>query len=118
MALTDPQSITINAVPTSLPKVESTGQKSVYRSADGAIVLTVSHTSMGGGRYRHLVRIDKTVVSADPFSAQNTSKTFSVYTVIDQPSFGFDTTAIQQIVAGFQTLLSGTLIGRIVGLES
>lgn len=99
MAFADPQSITINAVPISMPLISSNDNRSVYQNADGTLKFQISHQT-SGTRRRHMVRIDKTVVAADPLTAENASQGLAVYIVIDEPSFGFADTDIDDVVQG------------------
>jgi hypothetical protein len=65
MAFADPQSVTISAVTSSLPRV-STGQgTSEYLSADGLIKLSASNAY--GRRTRRVLRLDHSKITADPF---------------------------------------------------
>nr|UUW21132.1 MAG: hypothetical protein [Sanya steitz-like virus 3] len=97
--LSDPQSQTIGGVATSLPRVSSETNKSVYSTADGNQKLTISH--LYGKRYRRTVRMDFRKVAADPLNAaQNLNYSGSVYLVIDQPPVGYSVTEIvNQVVA-------------------
>ena len=119
MALADPQSITpTGGTLTSLPRVEVGSMRSVYKAADGATTLTISHNDMGKGRYRHLVRVDYKAVAPDPFSSANTAVTGSVYVVLDIPAFGLDAASMVALLGGLKTLLSDATATRICQLES
>jgi len=77
----DPQSITISAATTSLPRVSTNGGATRYSSADGAIQEFVSHTA-NGKRIRSVLGLQISKYAADPlFPAQNTpySATFKVF---------------------------------------
>lgn len=99
MAFSDPQSVTIDTVPISLPRISSNDTRSVYQNADGDHRLTISHQA-SGNRKRRMVRIDKTVVAADPLTSVNQSMGLGVYLVIDEPAFGFADADIHDVVAG------------------
>jgi hypothetical protein len=116
MAFADPQSITINAVPVSLPLVEAVGQKSIYSSADETMSLTLSQQKPSGRR-RRLARIDSTVIAADPLTAQNESKDAAVYIVIDQPNFGFSDAEINHLVQGLSGFLTEANVLKLLGGE-
>lgn len=116
MAFTDPQSVTINAVPTSLPRVSDEATKSVYSSPDETLQLTISHQA-STGRQRHMVRIDQMVVAADPLTAVNQQQTLGVYVVVDQPNFGFSDTNINYVVQALTAWLSATNVGKVLGRE-
>jgi len=118
--LSDPQSITINAVATSLPRTSSGDNKGEFRSADQLITELVSHQY--GKRNRHLVRVDHSKVAADPFdSSVNAKYSMSCYIVVDVPPVGYTGTEQKQVVDGFLAQLSassGALITKILGGES
>jgi len=85
----DPQSITISAATTSLPRVSTNGGATRYSSADGAIQEFVSHTA-NGKRIRSVLGLQISKYAADPlFPAQNTpySATFKVFR--DAPLVGY-----------------------------
>lgn len=105
MAFADPQSITINAVPFSMPRISSNDNRSIYQYADGTVKLTISH-QMSGTRRRHMVRVDQTVIAEDPLTAENVSQGLATYLVIDEPSFGFTDAEIGYVVAGLVAWLT------------
>lgn len=98
MAFSDPQSVTINAVPISLARVSSNDTRSIYQNADGTVKMTISH-QISGKRRRRMVRLDQTVIAADPLTAENAEMTLSFYWVIDEPQFGFTDTEIGYLTA-------------------
>jgi len=98
--LADPQSVTINAVPHSLPRVESGINAARYTKDDQTVSLSTSHTY--GKRYRRVVRLDHNKISADPLvPAQNQKLGASIYLVVDQPVTGYTPVDLEQIAAGF-----------------
>lgn len=113
----DPQSITVNAVPQSMPRVETNGRKSVYRKGDETFTLTISHTS-AKDRVRSMARVDQRAIVPDPLTSVNDYETVSVYVVIDRPLAGFTSTQVDQLIAGFKTWLDSTAIGKLYGQES
>lgn len=121
MALADPQSVTINAVAQTLPRV-STGQNmSEYKKDDGYVSLVVSHQY--GRRIRRAGRLQHKKIAADPLSAgQNVEAGVSVTLVIDTPKVNFySNTELKQIVDGFLAYLtasSGAKVTQILGGES
>lgn len=117
MALTDPQVITINAVPNSLARIESSGLKSKYSTADGLLKLTISHQP-SKGRARRMARIDFRVIAADPLNSVNEYKDGSIYVVFDLPDFGFTTAEVQLKAAGFKTWLTDAIIASMIGNQS
>lgn len=118
--LNDPQSITINAVPHSLPRVSTGGNSSTYSKDDGNVKLSVS--SAYGKRTRRTARVDFRKTAQDPlFPAQNTPYSMSCYIVADVPTTGFTVTEQKQIVdalTGWLTATSGANVTKLLGGES
>lgn len=116
MSFTDPQSVTIDAVAYSMPRISTDASKSVYSEATEALKMTVSHQE-SKGRTRSMVRLDRRVIAADPLTAVNEYKTVGVYLVIDKPEFGFTIDNIDDIVQGFKTWLSTANVSKVCGME-
>jgi hypothetical protein len=117
MAFADPQSVTVNAVAQSMPRVSTGGTKSTYRKADGTFTLTISHTE-SKDRVRSMARIDQKSVVPDPLTSVNDYETLSFYLVLDRPIYGFTQTQVDQLVTGIKTWLDTAAVGRIYSLES
>jgi hypothetical protein len=115
--LADPQTITIDGVAVSLPRIKIEGTKTTYQSADGLHRLIVSYTDAKGNT-RYLVRYEEDAVSSDPISAVNKKVSADVYLVIDQPSFGIDDTRVAKICAGLFSLLDATMLGKVLGNQT
>ena len=120
MAFTDPQSVTISGVTTSLPRT-STGQNgSEYKSSDGLITLSAS--SQYGRRTRRVLRLDHSKISADPFiPAQNVRQSMSNFIVFDMPVAGYtnaEALAIYAALKATMTASSDALITKLLGGES
>ena len=99
MALADPQSIKINGVTTSLPRVSTGDFKSIYESADGLIKLSLSTVS--GKRKRQVVRVDVSKIAADPLIATNNVEySMSTYVVFDRPMVGYTNAEAKQVYDG------------------
>jgi len=113
----DPQTVTVNAIANAMPRVSSTGLKSVYQKADGNWIFTISHTPTKD-RVRSMVRIDQRAIVADPLTAVNDYETLSFYVVVDRPTYGFTSTQVDQLITGFKTWLDSTAIGKVFGQES
>jgi hypothetical protein len=117
---TDPQSITISAATTSLPRVSSNGSSTRYSSADGAIQEFVSHTI--GKRQRSVFALTTSKYAADPlFPVQNTpySITFKVFR--DAPLVGYTVAEQKAAWDGFLAQLaasSGALTTQFFGGQS
>lgn len=116
MAFADPQSITVNAVPVSLPRTKSDGYRSEYTEADEEFKLTISHQE-SNKRTRRMVRVDQRVVAADPLTALNEYKSLGVYLVIDEPEYGFSTAEIDYLVQALCTWLSTANVTKVCGNE-
>lgn len=120
MALSDPQSVTINAVAVPLPRTSSGVNSGVFTSNDGAVKLAVSHQY--GKRNRRQIRIDHSKIAPDPLiSAQNIKHSMSSYLVVDVPVTGYTVTEAKQVVDGFIASLnasSGALITKLLGGEN
>lgn len=113
----DPQSVTVNAVAQSMPRVSTTGLSTTYSKSDGTFKLNISHTP-SKGRVRSLARLDQRAIVADPLTAENDYQTLSFYVVIDRPDYGFTSTQVDQLVTGFKSWLDSTAIGKLFGQES
>lgn len=109
MSLSTPQSVTINAVATDLHRITDDQTSSVYASEDGTLQLKVSHQS-SKGRVRRMVRLDSTVIAADPLTAENSYQKAGVYIVIDEPAFGFADADLEDIVDGLKLWLTSANI--------
>jgi len=119
MAFSDPQSITISAVTTPLPRTTSGENKSVYRSADGLLQLSAS--SQYGARRRQVLRFDHSKIAADPYTSVNKKFSMSNYIVFDLPDIGYTNTEASAVYTGFKTLFtasSDALITKLLAGES
>lgn len=119
--LTDPQSITVNAVAKSMPRILTEGKHAIYQKSDQTFSLDIRHTDIRKDkklRVKHLVVFKQRAIVADPLTAVNDYETVSVSFMIDRPEAGFDATAIDQMVAGFKTWLDTTMVTKLWGGES
>jgi hypothetical protein len=118
--LTDPQSITINAIANSLKGISRGNLESKYQTSDGAYALRIAHDV--SNRERSLVRLDKNVVGVDPFvSTINKPYRASWWLVGERPLNGAGITDVefQQMGAGFLAYLATAgYLDKIIGLES
>lgn len=106
MALSDPQSLTIATLTSSLPKTEQERTANGYTTADGSVKLTVSHQY--GRRNRSIVRIDFNKISADPLTDVKQKLSSSVYILVDRPPVGFTAVELKDISVSLTTWLTGT----------
>ena len=120
MSFTDPSSVTISGVTTSLPRTSVDEDRSEYTSADGLIQLIASHDY--GKRTRRMVRLDTSKLTSDPYKpAENVKVGMSVYTVFDLPPAGFTNADALAAWVGFNTLLTAStnaLVSKLLGGES
>jgi hypothetical protein len=118
--LADPQSVTINAVAVSLPRLTAGENKGSFGSNDGTVKESVSHTY--GRRTRRMFRLDHSKVAPDPLiSAQNIVHSMGVYLVVDAPVTGYTVTEQKQVIDGLIAQLnasSGAIITKFLGGES
>lgn len=116
----DPQSVTINAVPISLPRIGSSMQSGAFQAADAQTKLSISHAY--GKRARHVLRLDVLKNAADPLNpTTNLPYTMNVYTVVDVPLFGYTAAEQKQVTDGltaYLTASSGAAWTRLLGGES
>lgn len=115
--LPDPQSVTINAVATSLP-LTSIGQTAkVYTSVDGKTSMTTKQNT-SAKRFRREVRLSQTKVAADPISAVTAESGVSVYLVVDEPRSGvFADTEIGYLIDALKAWLTSTNYNKVLGGE-
>lgn len=117
MAFSDPQSVTINSVATSLPRVTVGNNECIYRSANETVQLRISHQS-SKGRKRRMVRLDQTVIAADPLTAENAEQKAGIYLVVDEPTWGFSDTELDYLVDALVAWLTSGNIAKLLGGES
>lgn len=119
--LSDPQSVTLNSVATSLPRVSTGENKSTYQKDDGFVKLQVSHQP-NKTKVRRMVRLDTVDVAADPLLAGvNREVPFGVWLVIESPTVGLSLATQKDKVTGLLTALtasSGALLTKVLGGES
>jgi hypothetical protein len=120
MAFADPQSITINAVPISLPRIGSSANGGTFQSVDGATKMKVEHAS--NKRTRHLLRFDVQKNAADPLNpTANLPYNMGIWVVADVPLFGYSAAEQKQVGDGVTAYLaasSGAAWTRLLGFEN
>ena len=120
MAFTDPQSIKISGVTTSLPRVSTGKNESTYQSSDGLIDLSAANQY--GSRTRRVIRVDHSKITTDPFiPTQNVKVSMSNYLVFDLPPAGYTNAEAEAIWKGFIEALQASenkLIKALLGGES
>jgi hypothetical protein len=117
---TDPQTVTINAVPYTLPRVSSDVNAGAFRTGDGAITYSIANTY--GKRWRRTARIVHSKYAADPlFPANNAPYSMTFYVVVDVPKVGYTVAEQKQVIDGFLANLqasSGANITKLLGGEN
>lgn len=116
----DPQSVTINSIAISLPRVGTGPTSSSYKDSTQATGLVVSHNV--AKRSRHTARLDILKTAADPLvPATNRPYSMSAYLVVDVPLFGFTVAEQKLNVDGLTAWLvasSGANVTKLLGGES
>jgi len=120
MSYADPQSVTINAVPVSLPRTSSGQGQGGFASADGTVLMSVSHQY--GKRTRRAMRLTQSKTSADPLiPSQNVRSNMSVTLVVDHPVNGFTVAEQKYLVdalVAYLTASSGAKVTQLLGGEN
>jgi len=117
MALSDPQSVTINGVAVSLPNTGRGPNSATYTSADRNTRLEVSHSV--GARYRHLVKLRQDKIVANPLvPSQNIPVSASVHIVLDMPRNGVSTAELVALGDALVAWASSANLTKIVTGES
>jgi hypothetical protein len=101
----------------------STGDfKTIYETSDGANTLTVSTQESASGRKRHLVRIDVSKLTTNPYEeSKKQDISMSCYLVIDRPIAGFTVSEAKKLVEGLVGLLSASsysVTEKVLGSQS
>jgi hypothetical protein len=120
MAFSDPQSVTVNAVAQSLPRVSTGLNESSYRKEDGSYRMTIRHSY--GKRVRTNIRLDNVKLAADPFTPSiNKEINVNVGFTIDRPVAGFTNAEIKYVadaLVAYLTASSGANVTKLLGGES
>jgi hypothetical protein len=114
--LADPQSVTINAVATSLPRTQQGNTQNVYTSADGNTSMTTKQNTTAT-RFRREIRLSQKKIAADPISAVNKEIGVSAYLVIDEPRAGFTDAEIGYLIDALKGWLTSTNYNKVLGGE-
>jgi len=114
----EPQTVTINAVAKSLPRVGLGTYDGTFESSTDGLKLRVTHNF--GKRIRRTVRLDSRDITADPFlDGTNRPVSMSAYLVIDVPTMGYTPTQISQNVQGLIDWLDTPAnLSKVLGSES
>lgn len=117
MALADPQSVTINAVATPLPRSGLSLDEGKFLSANGEVTLTVMHSRKN--RSRHTVKLQKSSIVADPLvPSTNVNVSYSAHIVIDMPNNGVSLTEAGYIANALVAWATPANVAKVLGGES
>lgn len=114
--LADPQTVTINAVATPLPKTSNGPTVNVYTSADGNTAMTTKQ-NVTASRFRREVRLSQQKIAADPISAVNKQIGASVYLVVDEPKTGFSDVELGYLIDALKAWLTSVNYNKVLGGE-
>lgn len=113
----DPQSITVNAVPISLPAVSRSDTSSVYSSSDSTVQLKIQRQVKNRKRFN--VRIDFKKVASDPFdTAKNAEFSGTVYLIMDMPHVGFTTVEVKDYALALAAWATSANLLKVLGHET
>lgn len=118
LALSDPQTITIDGVANTLARTGMGVNSGTFSSSDGTVKELVSHQY--GRRIRRTARLDHAKIAADPLTSDNVRYSMSAYVVIDTPVDGYTVAEAQDVVDGllaYLTASSGLVVTKILGGE-
>jgi hypothetical protein len=119
VAFADPQSVTINSVAQTLPRISSGVNTGAFQKDDTTVKLSVNHQY--GSRTRRQIRLDHKKVAPDVFTADNTTYSMSAYLVVDVPTTGYTIAEQKQIVdalTAYLTASTGAKITQLLGGEN
>lgn len=121
MAFSDPQTVTINAVPHTLARVNGTAPGvGTFQKDDNTVRLTVSDTY--NKRTRRALQLTSSKIAADPLiSGVNLRLDFKCTIVVDEPAVGYTRAEAKQIVDGllaYLTASSGAKVTQLLAGEN
>lgn len=116
----DPQSITINTVANTLPRVAVGDRQASYSKDDDTLRLAISHAVSAKGRTRRMVRLDHSKIASDPFvNGNNRPVSSSAYLVVDEPSDGaYTNSELLENIKGLLGWLSDANVSKLLAGES
>lgn len=117
MALADPQSVTISGAATSLPRSGLSLEEGSFLDSTGQVKLTVQHQT--GKRKRHVIRLQKTAIVADPLVPSiNTNVSYGVTMSLDAPLNGVSNADVVALANAFVAWAVSATLTKVVGGES
>lgn len=121
MALTDPQSITVNAIAKSMPRILSEGAHSLYRKSDLTFSLDIRHRNVTRNRKKYVVstvQFAQRKIVSDPLTSEQDYEVAFWSVQLDKPEVGYTDTELSDMWTGFKTWYDTTMVGRIIGQEA
>nr|UJQ85105.1 MAG: hypothetical protein 2 [Leviviridae sp.] len=117
MAFADPQSVTVNAVAKSMPRIGSSEPARVgsFKTADGEFSLDVRQNTTAA-RFRRELRLTQKKVAADPISSVNKEVSTSIMIVVDEPRWGFTDTELLYLLSALTTYATASTNAKLVQL--
>lgn len=119
MSYSEPQTITVGAIPFVLKRTGMAINSGQFTTADGTGLLKSSHAY--GKRTRRTSRFEHSKIAADPLTAANTRYSMSGYIVLDVPPVGYTVAEAKDVAMGHLTWLtatSGANLASLLGGES
>lgn len=117
MAFSDPQSITVNAVAQSLPRVSAGPLSSEYQKDDLSFRLRISRNV--AKRRRYMMRVDMRKIAPDPLaSANNLEYQGAAYLVIDVPLIGYTNAEARDAALGLTGWATSANLLKVLGNEN
>jgi len=111
----DPQSVTIGGVATSLPRVGSGIGQGVFQTPDSTTTLNVSHSY--GKRNRRTAKLTAKYLSADPLTpSNNIPVSGSFYVVADFPIQGITPDQQKDLAAALSVWLTASTNANLIKL--
>lgn len=111
----DPQSVTIGGVATSLPRVGSGIGQGVFQTSDSAVTLNISHSY--GKRNRRTAKLTTKLLAADPITpSNNVPVSGSFYVVADFPVQGITPDQQKDLAAALAVWLTASTNANLVKL--
>lgn len=114
----DPQSVTVNAIAKSMPRISSSNptKSGLFSTPDGDFQFTVSQNATAS-RFRREVRLTQSKVAADPISAVNKQVSTSVIITVDEPRWGFSDTELGYLTSGLVAWFTAANRDKMLGGE-
>lgn len=111
----DPQSVTIGGVATSLPRVGSGISQGVFQTPDGATTMSISHSI--GKRARRTAKLSMKLFASDPITpTNNVPVNGAFYVVCDFPLQGISATQQKDLASALATWLTASTNANLIKL--